>query len=78
MTGVLRHWSQRQFGFVRTTSSQGIYTDYFLHISNLKSGKPFVGSLVEFTPASTQKGQIAVDAFVSALPAEIVALSGGN
>jgi len=68
--GVLEFWdSERAYGFVRVTDNEGCVTQYFLHVTRIKSGEPKPGAGVRFTVDAKpvvkkriEKRSIAVDA----------------
>jgi hypothetical protein len=47
--GTLKYWHrERHFGILRAPDDFNIWTEYFIHVSNVVEGDPVVGCRVEF------------------------------
>jgi hypothetical protein len=64
--GILEVWTDKQYGFIKVASTDGIVTKFFLHKKNIVGGRPQVGAIVQFHVAN-QGGKLP-----SAINAEII------
>jgi len=59
MIGILQKWdSIHGYGFFRTISPQGVFHEFFLHASAIKSGEPLVGTTATFEVGPLLKGVV--------------------
>jgi cold shock CspA family protein len=56
-SGSLQTWiASRGFGFI-TVVTDGVPEKYYLHISKVESGKPFIDAIVKFNVAPEREGK---------------------
>jgi cold shock CspA family protein len=57
--GTLKYWNRdKAFGILRAPNELNVWTEYFVHISNVIEGDPVVGCRTEFIVGGKTRGAL--------------------